>query len=411
VIPRVLAPRLRALGRKFPVVTVTGPRQSGKTTLCRAVFGDLPYASLEAPDVQAFAREDPRGFLSGFPGGAVLDEVQRVPELLSYVQADLDTRPSGKRFVLTGSANFALLQSIGQSLAGRTALLNLLPLSWEEVRRFPASPTSLFEALWRGSYPALFDRGLEPVEWYASYVGSYVERDVRMVLDIGDLAAFQTFVRLCAGRVGQLLNLSALGADAGVTHNTARSWLSVLEAGYLAWRLQPLSANLGKRLVKTAKLHFLDAGLVCYLLGIRSPEQLREHPLRGAIFETWVAAEILKARVHRALPPSLAFFRDRAGAEVDLVLELGSSLVGVETKSSQTVAEDFFSGLRTLEAALGEDRSRGLEAVVVYGGDQAQRRSSATVLPWTAIGSHPWWDPAEVQETRGAPRREAAKRR
>jgi predicted AAA+ superfamily ATPase len=397
VIHRLLAPRLRALARKFPVVTVTGPRQSGKTTLCRSVFPRMPYASLEAPDVQAFAHSDPRGFLAGYPKGAILDEVQRVPELLSYVQADLDVRPAGKRFVLTGSANFALLQSIGQSLAGRTALLNLLPLSLKEVRRFPASPTELFDVLWRGSYPALFDRGLDPGEWYASYVGSYVERDVRMVLAIGDLVAFQTFVRLCAGRVGQLVNLSALGADAGVTHATARAWLSVLEAGYLLWRLPPLHSNLGKRLVKAPKLHFLDTGLVCYLLGIRSPAQLREHPLRGAIFETWVASEILKARVHRALPPSLTFFRDRAGAEVDLVLELGRSLFGIETKSGQTVAEDYFAGLKSMKAALGPSPARKFRSVVVYGGDQAQRRAQGAVVPWSAVDSFAWWEPAEVR--------------
>ena len=234
MIRRVLETHLRAMARKFPVVTVTGPRQSGKTTLCRSVFPDKPYVSLEAPDVQEFARHDPRGFLVERSDGAVLDEIHRVPSLLSYLQTMVDERPSRGRFVLTGSANFALLASLGQSLAGRTALLELLPLGLEEVRRFPKPPASLFDLLWRGSYPALYDRGLEPKEWYPSYVATYLERDVRSILNVADLAAFQTFLRLCAGRVAQLLNLSSVGADAGVKHATVKSWISVLEASYVA---------------------------------------------------------------------------------------------------------------------------------------------------------------------------------
>jgi hypothetical protein len=375
------------------VVTVTGPRQSGKTTLCRAVFDDKPYVSLEAPDVRAFAHEDPRGFLGGLGDGAVLDEVQRAPELLSYIQTEVDTHPGPRRFVLTGSANLALLEGVSQSLAGRTALLNLLPLGLEELRQFPDSPAELFDLLWRGSYPASFDRGLAPGDWYPSYVGTYLERDVRALLSVGDLLAFQTFLRLCAGRVGQLVNLSALGADAGVTHGTARAWLSVLEAGYVVWRLPPLHANLGKRLVKTPKLHFLDSGLVCWLLGIQSPAQLRDHPLRGAVFETWVASEVLKARLHRGLPASLCFYRDRSGAEVDLVVELARAYLAVETKSAQTVAEDFFAGLRAFAAAAAADpRRQSVESLIVYGGGETQFRSSATVLPWSAIDSRAWWD-------------------
>ncbi|MHB8763301.1 MAG: ATP-binding protein [Deferrisomatales bacterium] len=396
MIPRILEERLRALARKFPVVTVTGPRQSGKTTLCRAVFADKPYVSLEAPDIQAFAREDPRGFLARYPEGAVLDEVQRTPALLSYIQTDVDSRPDRGRFVLTGSANFALLHSIGQSLAGRTAVLHLLPLGLEELRRFPDPPRDLFEVLWRGSYPASFDRGLAPGEWYPSYLATYLERDVRMILNIGDLVAFQTFVRLCAGRTGQLVNLSALGADAGVTHATAKAWLSVLEASYVAWRLPPFHANLGKRLVKTPKLHFVDTGLVCYLLGIRSADQLRDHPLRGAIFETWVASELLKARLHRGLQPSLSFFRDRKGAEVDLIVELGRTLLAVETKSGRTVAADFFTGLEAFRAAVATDPlAREVQSFVVFGGSEGQLRAAAHVLPWSALDTRVWGDEGE----------------
>jgi len=393
MIARVLEARLRDLAGKFPIVTVTGPRQSGKTTLCRAVFPDKPYVSLEAPDIQEYARRDPRGFLADHDEGAVLDEVHRVPELLSYLQPLVDEQPTRGRFVLTGSANFALLQSLGQSLAGRTGLLELLPLSLEEIRRFPEPPDDLLTLLWRGSYPALYDRELEAGDWYPSYVSTYLERDVRTILSVGDLLAFQTFLRLCAGRVSHLVNFSGLAADAGVTHNTARAWLSVLEAGYVAWRLPPFHVNLSKRLVKTPKLHFTDSGLACYLLGIRSADQLRDHPLRGAIFETWVASEILKSRVHRGLPPSLSFFRDRKGLEVDIVIEDGRSLLAIETKSGQTIAGDFFAGLESFRALAAESHpARHPKAFLVYGGAEAQKRSIAEVVPWSNLDRCQWWE-------------------
>ncbi len=396
MIKRTLETRLRDLSRKFPVVTVTGPRQSGKTTLCQAVFPAKPYVSLEAPDVRDFARRDPRAFLAQYADGAVLDEVHRVPDLLSYVQATVDARPAAGRFILTGSANFSLLHSLGQSLAGRTALLELLPLSLEEIRRFPAPPSDLLDLMWRGSYPALYDRGLEPRDWYPSYVATYVERDVRNVLNVGDLVAFQTCLRLCAGRVGQLVNLSSLGADAGVTHATVKSWLSVLEAGYVAWRLPPFHTNTSKRLIKSPKLHFVDSGLACYLLGIRSPDQLRDHPLRGAIFETWVASEVLKTRAHRGVPPSLSFFRDRKGAEVDVVIELGREVLAIETKSGQTVAADFFAGLETFASLMASSRPRrAVRSFVVYGGGDAQERSGGTVVPWSRLDECRWWDPGD----------------
>ena len=389
MIPRILEARLRDLAGKFPIVTVTGPRQAGKTTLCRAVFPDKPYVSLEAPDIQEYARRDPRGFLAERSEGAVLDEVHRVPELLSYLQPLVDEEPVRGRFILTGSANFALLQSLGQSLAGRTALLELLPLSLEEIRRFPEPPADLFTLLWRGSYPALYDRGLEAGDWYPSYVATYLERDVRSILSVGDLLAFQTFLRLCAGRVAQLVNFSGLAADAGVTHNTARSWLSVLEAGYVAWRLPPFHTNVSKRLVKTPKLHFIDSGLACYLLGIRTPGQLRDHPLRGAIFETWVASEILKSRVHRSLPPSLSFFRDRKGSEVDLVIEDGLTLMAIETKSGQTIAGDFFAGLESFSSMAAP---RQPKSFLVYGGSETQKRSLAEVVSWSDLDRCRWWE-------------------
>lgn len=394
MIVRLLEPRLRTLAKKFPIVTVTGPRQSGKTTLCRTAFPDKPYLSLESPDVREYAASDPRGFLAEYRDGAVLDEVHRVPDLLSYLQPLVDEKPTRGRFILTGSANFALLQTLGQSLAGRTALLELLPLSLAEVRRFGDAPTDLWELLWRGGYPAVYDRELAPADWYPSYVATYLERDVRALLAVGDLLAFQTFLRLAAGRTAQLLNLSALGADAGVSHNTARSWISVLEASYVARRLPPFHANVGKRLIKAPKLHLLDSGLACYLLGIRTPSELSGHPLRGPIFESWVVAEVLKARLHRGLSASLAYYRDRQGAEIDLLVEAGHSLIALETKSGRTVASDAFTALERFASLLGESAVPGqVRRVLVYGGESSQRRSAGDLVAWRDLDRHGDWEP------------------
>ncbi len=391
MISRNLEGRLRGLAKKFPTVTVTGPRQSGKTTLCRKVFPNKTYVSLEAPDQREYASRDPRGFLADLAKGAILDEVQRVPELLSYLQGEVDERAKPGRFILTGSANFALLHSVGQSLAGRTAVVNLFPLSLDETRRFPEPPADLEETLWKGGYPAIFDRDLPAQEWLGSYVATYVERDVRQLLNIGDLVAFQTFLKLCAGRSGQLLNLSALASDCGMTHGTARSWISVLETSYIAFRLPPFIANPNKRLVKTPKLYFHDTGLLCYLLGIRHPEQIRTHPLRGAIFETWVASEILKARAHRGLPPALLFFRDRKGVEVDLIVERGDVLVALEAKSGHTVAGDFFDGLTKFAGlAASQKRMPPLRQVLLYAGEKRQERTGVTVLPWSKLHDFDW---------------------
>jgi len=392
VIARLLQPKLRSAAKHFPVVTVTGPRQSGKTTICRATFPRHAYVSLEPPDVRDFARTDPRGFLAQHGAAAVIDEVQRVPELLSYLQGEVDADPAPGRFILTGSANIGLLQAVTQSLAGRTALLHLLPCSLAELREFSLPPPDLPTTLWSGSYPAVFDRGIPPDEWFGSYIATYVERDVRQILNVGDLTAFQTFLRLGAGRTGQLLNLSQLGADAGVTHNTARAWLSVLEAGFIAYRLPPWRSNLSKRLVASPKLYFYDAGLVCALLGIRSPHQLEAHPLRGPIFETWVAGEVLKSRLHRGLPGGLSFFRDRKGLEVDLIADTGRELVAIEAKSGRTVAADYFSALERF-AARPEivEGGRSARRAVVYGGDEPQRRREATVVPWSDLDSLRVW--------------------
>ena len=391
VIRRHLQHKLRSLARKFPLVTLMGPRQSGKTTLCRATFPAKAYVSLEDPDTREYALKDPRGFLADHAKGAILDEVQRAPGLLSYLQTDIDRRPTRGRFILTGSANLALLESVTQSLAGRTALLTLLPLGLDEVRRFGRRDDSLYGLLWRGSYPAVYDRELPPNDWYAAYVGTYVERDVRQMVNVGNLLSFQTFLKMCAARAGQLLNLSALGADCGISHVTARAWVSILEASFLVHRLPPFHSHLNTRLIKAPKLHFFDSGIVCYLLGIRDPQQLRNHPLRGAIFETWAVSEIAKARLHRGLPTNLCFYRDRKGLEVDAVVEAARELIAVETKSGQTVASDFFSSLDAFAQLIATaERASPMKRILVYGGSELQHRGRATVLPWSMIDRLDW---------------------
>lgn len=386
-IRRRLAPVLLDAAAVYPVVTVTGPRQSGKTTLCRSLFPDKPYVSLEAPDTAAWAQDDPRGFLDSHPSGAILDEVQAAPHLLRYLQGEVDERPAPGRWVLTGSQHFALSAAVAQSLAGRTAMLQLLPPSLEELRQFPQHPTDLLTTLWTGAYPRIHDRGIPASRWLSDYVATYIQRDVRQVLAVGDLAAFTQFVRLCAGRTGQELNLSALGADAGVSHVTAKSWLSVLETSFLVHRVAPWHNNARKRLVKTPKLHFLDTGLACFLLGIRTPEELNLHPARGALFESWVVAEAYKAHVHAGLVPQLYHLRETRGAEVDLVVERGAERILVEVKSGATIASDALDGVR---AALAD--GVGTKARLVHGGSDKGVRSGVELWPWGALEDAAWVD-------------------
>jgi len=393
MVERLLQARVVDLARRYPVVTITGPRQAGKTTLCRMAFPKMRYVSLEAPAEREFAMRDPRGFLGRFAAGVILDEVQRAPDLLSYIQVAVDESGAPGRFVLTGSQNLLLLQSISQSLAGRTAGVHLLPLAWEEVRKFRGAPTQLFPVLWSGGYPRIHERRLVPPEWLGDYVTTYIERDVRQVLNVGDLLGFQTFVRLSAGRAGQVVNLSSLGADAGVTHATAKSWLSVLEATFIAARLPPFHANFGKRLIKTPKLYFFDTGVLCQLLGIETPAQLDTHPLRGAVFECWVVSEILKYFHHRGQRPHLYFYRDQRGEEVDVLVERGSKWIAVEIKSSFTPSEDFYRGLERFASAaahLPQRERRAVEKIVVYGGAETQRRSAGLLLSWKDIDSYDW---------------------
>ncbi|MBP1598560.1 MAG: ATPase protein [Acidobacteria bacterium] len=398
MIRRAITSKLHDSARSYPVVTVTGPRQSGKTTLVRAEFSAYDYVSLELPDQRSFALEDPRGFLAQFRGPVVLDEAQRAPELFSYIQSIVDEAGKPGQFILTGSQNFLLLQSVSQSLAGRCAVLHLLPFSLSELSNRPApaleelgrdlysslqSPRlGLMETLFTGFYPRIHDKRLPPRDWLANYYQTYLERDVRSVINIGDLEAFGRFVRLCAGRTGQLLNLSGLAADCGVTHTTAKRWISVLEASFLVLLLRPYHANYGKRLIKSPKLYFLDTGLLSFLLRIQTPEDLQSHAARGAVFESYVISELHKNFSNRGERPGIYFWRDSGGHEVDFVIEAGRNQILVEAKSAQTLASDFFEGLHYVRRI-----SKQLQrpAALIYGGDQSYFREHVAVYPWFAL--------------------------
>ncbi len=379
MIPRASEQTVRTLLRGFPIVTITGPRQSGKTTLAKLIFADKPYRSLEDPDIRQAAQDDPRGFLERFPGGAVLDEVQRCPEILSYLQTIVDADGRMGLFILTGSQQFGLLSGITQSLAGRTAFVELLPFSIAELTGAGLIPDTIDEMMLKGGYPALYDREVSTRAWFGAYVTAYIERDVRQVLMVQELETFQRFVRLCAGRTGQLLNLSSLAADCGITHNTAKAWISVLEASYILFQLRPHHANFNKRLVKAPKLYFYDAGLACWFLGLQTPQHLETHPLRGNIFETLIVAELMKSRLNRGERPDMYFWRDSNGNEVDVIIEAGDRLIPVEIKSGKTVARDFFAGLEKWKNLAG---TRALNPILIYGGDDQYRHAMTEVIGW-----------------------------
>ena len=375
MLQRKLTSEAVRLAGQYPVVTITGPRQSGKTTLCRTAFPGKPYVNLESPDVREFATRDPRGFLAAHPDGAILDEIQRTPQLLSYLQPLIDEQPAPGRFILTGSQQFEVMTSISQSLAGRTALLKLLPFSIEELADAGITP-GIDALLLNGFYPRIYDARLDPTQALGDYLETYVERDIRQLINIKDLALFEKFVRLCAGRTGQLLNLHSLGSDVGISHTTARSWLTLLEASYIVFLLQPWHANLAKRQVKTPKLYFYDVGLAAYLLGAESELHINRHPLRGNLFENLVVIEALKYRYNRARRNNLYFWRDAKGNEVDLLVETGGEVVPVEIKSGATISEDFFKGLRSFAGRLPQPPRA---SALVYGGTERQQRSDVSV--------------------------------
>lgn len=394
MIKRTLSKKVLSLAKQFPVVSIMGPRQSGKTTLAKMVFDHHDYVNLEDPEERDFALSDPKGFLRRFAKGAILDEIQKAPSLLSYIQRIVDVEDLSGRFILTGSHQIHLMEKVSQTLAGRTAIVYLLPFSLDELlgesspdplkidtfgKKRKKPRFTLEEIQYQGFYPRIHDRHIEPHDWLSAYYRTYVERDVRDVANIGDLDAFQRFIRLCAGRTGQLLNLSSLGADCGISHTTARHWISILQAGFIIHLLPPHHINFTKRLVKSPKLYFLDTGLLCYLLRIPQPQEILTHAMKGAIFETFVFSEIYKAFAHRGEIPPLYFWRDRTGHEVDFLIDAGNRLIPVEVKAGETVVGSLLEGVRYYQS-LGPPVS--LKGVLIHGGDSLYQRENHIIRPW-----------------------------
>lgn len=376
LLTRTAEKELRTLAGQFKAVAVVGPRQSGKTTLVRMAFPDKAYVSLENPDTRRFAIEDPRGFIAGYPDGAILDEIQRTPDIFSYLQQVLDENKGKGRFIITGSNNFLLQENISQSLAGRVGYLYLLPLSINEL---PKHKLSVNEQIHKGFYPAMYEQEgqTEVGKYYLNYIRTYIERDVRLIRIVTDLYTFERFLRLCAGRTGQLLNMNSLAVETGVDNKTIGAWLSVLEASFVVFRLQPYHKNYNKRIVKMPKLYFYDTGVASALLGIENPDQLALHPFRGGLFENMIIVDFLKSRYNKGKPNNLYFWRDSLGTEIDLLVEKANSLLPIEIKSGQTITDDYF---KSMSAWL---RISGMEkGWVIYAGDEKQVRSNGiTVLP------------------------------
>ncbi len=376
---RTVGKELLRLAGQYPVVTVTGPRQSGKTTLCKHTFPDYSYVSLEDSHVREFSLKDPIGFLNQFDNPVVIDEVQNAPKLLSSIQTQVDSISRNGQFILTGSSQFGMSASISQSLAGRTALVNLLPLSFSEL--YNEEQPELDEVLYKGFYPRIFDQNLDPAEMYSFYVQTYIERDVRQILNVQDLRLFDNFLKLCAGRNGQIVNYASLADDAGIDLKTAKRWLSVLETSYIIALVPPYYNNVNKRLIKNPKLYFYDTGLVCYLLGLQSKDHLLNHPLSGAIFESYVFSEIIKMQFNRIQTSNIHHYRDSRGREVDLILDNVRSLNQVEAKKGQTISSSMFKGLNYLTTLYKNiDKS-----CLVYGGETSYQREGIQICSWREI--------------------------
>jgi len=360
------------------VLTLTGPRQSGKTTLVKYLFPDKAYVSLENPDMRNFAKTDPHAFLAQYQ---IIDEIQQVPDLFSYIQTRVDEHDTAGQYILTGSQNFRLIEKVTQTLAGRTALLELLPFSYDEIKTVELFDHSK-NVLFKGGYPRLYKTDIDPTQFYRDYVGTYIERDVRQFHNLFDLDTFQTFLKLCAGRVGQILNMVSLANDCGIAQATAKNWLSLLKTSYVVFTLQPHFKNFNKRLIKQPKLYFYDTGLVSYLLDIKSPDELWLHYAKGALFENFVITELIKQRWNKGQNHGLYFWRDHHGHEVDVLITDGNKSIPVEIKAGQTINEDFFNGIKYYQHL-----SQGESGVVVYGGNIPQKRTNASVLPWSELSN------------------------
>lgn len=376
MIKRKITSFVKEAAHQYPVVTITGPRQSGKTTLCKTSFPQYAYISLENPENREFALEDPKGFLRQYAAPIILDEIQNTPDIVSYIQGIVDETQENGRYILTGSQNFALTHTVAQSLAGRTAVFKLLPFTLSEIsKQLKSKPID--DILLTGFYPRIYDQNLVPHQALGFYIETYLERDIRSLSYIKDLTLFQKFLKICAGRCGQLLNLSSIGNEIGISHTTAREWLSLLEASYIIFLLKPHHKNYNKRIIKAPKLYFYDVGLAAYLLGIKTVEQMQRDPLRGNLFENLVIAEVVKEAHHQGQSPQVAFFRDKHGNEVDLIVEHREGLVAIEVKSAETISSSFFKGLNYFEKLSGEDI---FQKCLIYGGQKNVRRSKTEIM-------------------------------
>jgi predicted AAA+ superfamily ATPase len=380
MIKRNLAESIKSVMKGFPVIAVTGPRQSGKTTLIRELFSDYAYFNLENPNTLMMIEADPLGFISDYPSHVVIDEIQKYPALLSYIQTTVDSRKEMGAFVISGSENLLLSEKIGQSLAGRAAYATLLPLSRDELEESGLAPVSIYEQLFRGGYPALYDREITAEQYYSQYLSTYVERDARMILNIANLNAFTRFLFMAAGRIGQVLNLSSMAGDVGVSSPTIDGWLSVLEASDIAFRLYPYYNNFGKRFIKSPKLYFYDTGLACNLLSLKSSEELKQHYLLGGLFENYCITELLKKQTNAIERPSLYFFRDSKGNEVDVIAERGAKRIPIEIKAGKTYSGSFLRGLEYWKQISAEEP----DGYVIYTG-ASQKIGKYRLINWQEI--------------------------
>lgn len=381
-IKREINELVEELSTQYPVLSITGPRQSGKTTLCKALFKSMKYVNLEDLDEREFAQNDPKGFLAQFPEGAILDEIQRAPDLTSYIQGIVDQEKFKGLFILTGSQNFSILNTLSQSLAGRVALITLLPFSFSEISHY-CEIKDLNDLIYRGFYPRIPDKNQNPSLAYSSYVSTFVERDIRQLELIKNIDLFQKFLKLLAGRIGQVINLESLGNDTGISGPTVREWISLLEASYIVYKLPPFYENIGKRLIKSPKIYFYDVGLASYLIGIDSPEQINTHPLRGFLFENLVISEILKQRFNQGKKNDLLFYRDHNNVEVDLLIPRVNNYDAYEIKSAQTISKSFFSGLKKFE----KSSSKLADAYVIYSGTNQRVQEGIKILPYFDLKS------------------------
>ena len=381
MIQRIAKVKLIDLASKFKAVAVTGARQTGKTTLVKQVFKSKPYVSLENPDMRNFALEDPRGFLQTYPNGAILDEVQRVPILFSYLQEVLDNSKVKGLFILSGSNNFLLQQTISQTLAGRVGYINLLPFSISELKKAKLLSTDDDTLMLKGFYPPIYDQEIPPADWCPNYIRTYIEKDVRQIKNITDLIVFERFIKLLAGRSGQELNNSALAVETGVDVKTIQSWIGILESSFIIYLLKPHHKNFNKTIVKRPKVYFYDSAIVCYLLGIRDNIQLQTHPLRGAIFEGMVVTELIKKRTNAGLPINLFYWRDKTGHEIDIIIDNAGKLIPIEIKSGKTINTEFFKNMD-----YWSDLSKVKKSMVLYAGSQNQKRSNGReTLNWRSL--------------------------